>query len=282
MVVAVVAVWVLMGPMAWAGETAPRRVVALAPSLTEIVYALGRGDLLVGAAAYSDYPEAAKALPRVGSYAQPDLERVLALHPDCCLAVDDMTPKDAIVRLRALGLPVHELSTRDLAAVLASIDRIGELLGARERAGELVADMRRTMERVASRRGDGERPRVLYQIGLAPMYAACGDTFIDTLIDLAGGRNVCAAMKGYPLLTREQAVAFRPDVILIPTMGREPFEAAKAQWQAWGDVPAVRDGRIYILDSDMFDRPGPRVAKGLEELGRLLAPAAGRTAEARP
>jgi iron complex transport system substrate-binding protein len=248
----------------------PVRVIALAPSLTEIVYALDRGNLLVGASTYSDFPEEAKRLPRVGSYAHPDLERILALLPDCCLAVEGMTPRETTERLISLGVPVHILDTSTLAAVFASIEKIGNLLDASERAVALADAMRQTVARITRKRGDGPQPSVLYQIGYAPMYAACGGTFINELIELAGGKNVCATMRGYPRLTPEQAVAFRPDVVLIPTMGREAFEAARTQWNAWPEVPAVHSGRIFILDSDLFDRPGPRLTQGLEELARLL------------
>ncbi|MFU2207959.1 ABC transporter substrate-binding protein [Solidesulfovibrio sp. C21] len=258
----------------------PARIVTLAPSLTEIVYALDRGELLVGASTYSDFPAVAKSLPRVGSYARPDLERIVALRPDCCLAVAGMTPPEAISRLQDLGVAVHVLDTASLEAVLASILKIGRLLDASDRAASLVGDMRQTIERVARERDNGPRPAVLYQIGFAPMHAACRGTFINELLELAGGRNVCAAMQGYPQLTNEQAVAFRPEVILIPTMGTDAFDAAKAQWNAWPEVPAVRQGRIFFLDSDLFDRPGPRLTQGLEELVRLLrqppTPAAGK------
>jgi len=248
----------------------PERVISLAPSLTEIVIALGCGNLLVGATTYSDYPDEAKRLPRVGSYAQPDVERILVLRPDICLAVADMTPRTVIDRLTALGVPVYCLDITNLNAVLDSIQKVGQVLNAVDKANMLTRDMRRRMDRVGEAFANAGKPSVLYQIGVAPMYAACKDTFINELIDIAGGRNVCASMSGYPMITREMAVSFMPEVILIPTMGRDQFEAARAQWARWPEVPAVRDGRIFLLDSDLYDRPGPRIPQGLEELARLL------------
>lgn len=251
----------------------PRRVVCLAPSVAEIACALGRADRLVGAALFSDFPEAAARLPRVGSYADPDVERVLALTPDLCLGVEGMTPPGCVQRLRGLGLRVELLDTADLAAVLRSIARVGELLEASPQAEALTADMRVRMDAVAMAVSKSpRRPAVLYQIGADPMHAAGANTFLDELIRLAGGRNVCAAMPGYPRLSLEQAVALRPEAILIPTMGHDRFGQAKQRWAAWPEVPAVRDGRVHILDSDLYDRPGPRLVLGLEEMARLLHP----------
>lgn len=253
----------------------PLRVVCLAPSVAEIACALGQADRLVGAAAFSDSPEAAARLPRVGSYADPDVERILALTPDLCLGVTGMTPPGCVQRLRELGLRVELLDTTDLDAVSRSILRVGDLLDAKPQAEALSLSMRRRIQDVAEAvRGTVDRPAVLYQIGMAPMHAAGAHTFLDELIRLAGGRNVCASLSGYPRLSLEQAVALRPEVIFIPTMGHDRFGRARSRWADWPEVPAVKSGRIHILDSDLYDRPGPRLVLGLEEMARLLHPEA--------
>lgn len=250
-----------------------RRVVCLAPSVAEIACALGRAERLVGTTLYSDFPAEAARLPRIGPYTDPDVERIVALRPDVCLGVSGMTPPSCVARLRGLGVRVEMLDTADLGAVLRSIAAVGELLGAGEQALAATADMRRRMDAVAEAvAGAPYRPTVLYQIGREPLYSAGGGTFLDELIRLAGGRNVCAAMPGYPRLSMEQAVALRPEVILIPTMGRDAFDQAQARWASWPEVPAVASGRLYLLDSDLFDRPGPRLVLGLEEMARLLHP----------
>lgn len=272
------AVLVMLGPVQARNTTydgvrvpvAPQRVISLAPSATEIVYALDRGDLLKGATVNSDFPEAAGALPRVGTYDRPDVERILALEPDLCLSMAGMTPPETIDRLRQLGVSVFPLKTDTLGAVLQSIRNVGELLDARSEAGRLVEGMRREMDTVKKTYGHAPKPRVLYQIGGVPMYSACGGTFINELIEVAGGENVCAAIQGYPQLTREQAVAFAPDVILIPTMGHGAFEAEQKHWRQWTEIPAIRDARIFILNSDLLDRPGPRIVEGLRRMAELL------------
>jgi len=250
----------------------PARIVALAPSLVEIVYALGCGERLAGATLYSEHPAAAQGLPRVGSYARPDVERVLALRPDLCLAVVDMTPLFAIETIQNLGIPVYCLDTSSIDAVLESIVRIGAVLHVEDYALMLTQRMNEWMRLIRQAVRDVDRPRVLYQIGHQPMHTACADTFTNELIERAGGTNVCNALRGYPLLTREQAVAYAPEVILIPTMGKDEFAAARDSWSQWPELPAVREGRIHMLDSDVFDRPGPRIPLALEGMARLLHP----------
>ncbi|WP_051261293.1 ABC transporter substrate-binding protein [Desulfovibrio inopinatus] len=260
----------------------PQRVICLAPSVTEIVYALGRSDVVKGATVYSNYPEAAKELPRVGTYIRPDVERIVALEPDLCLGIVEMTPPEVIERLKSFNLPVVLVKSNTLNAVLSSITTLGNVLGASDRAAALVFTLQETMDRMKTTYSNSPKPKVLYQIGNTPMYTACRDTFINELIEIAGGHNVCLSIKGYPQLTREQAVVFMPEVILIPTMGQGEFEAAKEQWQSWPEVPAVRDDRIYILDSDLFDRPGPRIAQGIQQLAKMIhtqSPRAGKASQ---
>ncbi len=261
---------------ATAPPAAPCRVVSLAPSLTEIVYALGRGDLLVGATAYSDHPEAAKRLPRVGTYARPDLERIVALDPDLCLGLKKMTPENVVARLRDMGIAVALCQADGLAAVLRSIEDVGTLLHAKKRAKAAADGLRRAIEAAKRDRPPGPGPRVLYQIGDAPMYAACAGTFIDEIITAAGGENACSDLTGFPLLSRERAVACAPDVILLPSMGDASLEAARDHWADWPEIPAVRDGCVFTLDSDLFDRPGPRLAQGLKRLSEIFRTAARR------
>lgn len=251
----------------------PARVVSLAPSVTEIVFAVGRADALVGVTAYSDYPEAARTLPRVGSYFQPDLERILALTPDLCIGVADSTPPNAAARLEDLGVPVYLVNPTNLGSVMDSIIRVGRLLGVEPGARDLVRELENRVERVRlAVQKTGERPAVFYQIGSNPMHTAGGDTFINEIIEAAGGMNLCRNRRGYPSLDMEQALALEPEVILITAMGRGEFLKAKARWERWPSVPAVRTGRIYVLDSDFFDRPGPRLVNGLEQLVDLLHP----------
>ncbi|MDY0350604.1 MAG: cobalamin-binding protein [Desulfobulbaceae bacterium] len=252
----------------------PRRIVSLVPSLTEIVFDLGRGDLLVGATLYADEPPAAAALPRVGSYQHPDIERIVALRPDLCLATRDGNPGHVIRRIEGLAIPVFAFDPRTLPEIVESVLLLGELLDAGERAAEIAREMEGKMagvERTVLVAAD--RPTVFFQIDAAPMISAGSGTFIDTLITAAGGRNLAAGPAGYPRFSWEAILAMRPEVVIIASMaGGHTEEELQREWLRWPEIPAVQNGRVHVVDAGLFDRPVPRLADALVSLVRLLHP----------
>jgi iron complex transport system substrate-binding protein len=252
----------------------PRRIVAMAPNITEIVFAVGQGQKLVGATTFSDYPPAARDIARVGSYIHLDLERIVALQPELCLAIKDGNPLDTILRLESLGIPVYAVDPRNLESVMETLDRVGGLLHAEEQAGQVIADMRWRIKRVDAAIGQSHhRPRVFFQIGVAPIVSVGSDTFINELIVRAGGENVAAGPIPYPRYSREQVIGLSPDIIIITSMARAAvFEEVKADWRQWNDVPAVKTGSMFIQDSNLFDRPSPRLVDALEVLAKLIHP----------
>ena len=252
----------------------PRRIVSLAPSITEIIFALGQQERLIGVTQYSNYPAEAATRPKVGSYVRLDLERIVALNPDLCLAIKDGNPKETIDRLQSLDIPVFAVNPHNLESMLQTIKNIGGILNASQKATTLVADMRsriRQVETLVSK--TAQRPRVFIQIGISPIVSAGSNTFIDELINRAGGINVAAGPSAYPHFSREQVIALAPDVLIITSMARSGgYEKAKADWSRLADMPAVRQKRIHTVDSDLFDRPSPRLLEALEILTRLLHP----------
>jgi iron complex transport system substrate-binding protein len=252
----------------------PRRVVALAPSATEIVFAIHRQNRLVGVSRFSDTPEAARALPKVGSYVHLDLERIVALKPDLCLAIRDGNPKAVVDRLEAMGIPVYAVDPRDLASVMETVAAVGDLLNARENARRLVADMRRRIDAVDRRVAKAvHRPRVFLQIGMTPIVSAGASTFLHELITRAGGVNAVAGASAYPRFSREQVIALAPEVLIITSMNREGlFQQALTEWRRWPQMPAVANNRVHIVDSNCLDRPSPRLVEGLEQLARIIHP----------
>ncbi len=252
----------------------PRRIVSLAPSITEIIFALGQQGRLIGVTQYSNYPAEAAALPKVGSYVRLDLERIVALNPDLCIAIKDGNPKETIDRLQALDIPVFAVNPHNLESMLQTIQKIGGILNASQIATALVTDMQSRIQKVddlVSR--TAHRPRVFIQIGISPIISAGSDTFIHELIVRAGGINVAAGPSAYPHFSREQVLALAPDVLIITSMARSgAYEKAKADWNRLADMPAVRQKRIHTVDSDLFDRPSPRLLDALENLTRLLHP----------
>ena len=252
----------------------PQRIVAFAPSITEIIFALEQQQRLKGVTIYSDYPEAAKSLPRVGSYVRLDLERIVALRPDLCIATKDGNPKAQIERLESMNIPVFVVDPRNLESVMKTICDLGAILHATDRANTLVGNMQLRIKRINSLiAGSNDKPRVFFQIGITPIVSAGTDTFIHELITYAGGINLAEGKDSYPRFSREQVLGLKPDVFIISSMARGvAFDKIKKEWSRWPHLPAVRNNRIFIVDSDLFNRPTPRLVDSLETLARLIHP----------
>lgn len=252
----------------------PQRVVALAPSITEIVYALGQQRRLKGVTRFSDYPEAAKQLPRVGSYVHLDIERIAALKPDLCIGVKDGNPLSVVTRLQAMGIPFYAVHPVDLDTVMQSIETIGDLLGASQAAAQTTAEMRQRIDRVKTIVAAADRkPRVFFQIGVSPIVSVGSRTFIHQLITLAGGTNIAAGNTPYPRFSRERVISLAPEVMVISSMARATvFDKVKAEWMQWSAIPAVRNRAVFIAPTNIFDRPTPRLVEGLEQMARYIHP----------
>jgi iron complex transport system substrate-binding protein len=252
----------------------PKRIVSLAPSITEIIYGLDQEHRLAGVTRFSDFPPEAAKLPKVGSFVRLDLERIVALKPDLCLSTKDGNPRAVVERLESLQVPVYVVNPRDLNSVMETVIEIGVLLNAGKKAKRLVQKMRSRIKRVDFLVAKASnRPRVFYQVGIFPIVSAGSDTFIHELILLAGGENLAAGLTAYPRFSREQVLALSPEVFIITSMARgEVFERVKKEWSRWTGIPAVRNQRIFLVDSSLFDRPTPRLLDGLELLVRLIHP----------
>jgi iron complex transport system substrate-binding protein len=252
----------------------PKRIVSFAPSITEIIFALGREDRLKGVSRFSDFPPEATRLPSVGSYIHLDLEKIVALKPDLCFATRDGNPKDVVSRLTALNIPVYVVDPKNLEAVMETIDRMGGVLNAGQRANAIVHEMRSRINRVKTVIATACcRPRVFFQIEISPIVSVGAETFINELIELAGGINLAKGPTPYPRFSREQVLALAPDVLIITSMARGGrFEQVKREWSRWPSMPAVQNHRILMVDSNLFDRPSPRLIDALEVLARQIHP----------
>ncbi len=252
----------------------PQRVIAFAPNITEIVFALGQEHRLQGVTLYSDFPPEAIQLPKVGSYVNLNLEQIVNLKPDLCIAIKDGNPKTVVHRLEALNIPVYAVDPRNLETIMGTIIEIGKLLGAEQRANTIVRNMRSRIHRVTSLVATvNYHPKVFCQIGISPIVSVGTHTLIHELIVLAGGINLAEGPITYPRFSREQVLALAPDVLIITSMERAAiFEQVKNEWQRWPNLPAVRSQRIFIEDSNLFDRPTPRLVDGLELLVKLIHP----------
>jgi len=247
----------------------PRRLVSLAPSLTEIVFLLGQQRKLVGVTRYCNYPPAANTLPRIGGIADPDIERIVAAAPDLVLCTTDGNPREKVRALEEMGIPCFAVGPQVLSGIFAAIERIGALLGVPDKARREADALRIRAARAAHPAAD-PAPGVLFVVSTQPIIAAGQATFMDELIRLAGGRNAAASFAGrYPRLTVEDLLAARPDLIFIASMaGVERFAPEIRRWK---EIPAFRDGEVVSLDGDLVTRPGPRMVAALEEVSRAVS-----------
>jgi len=247
----------------------PRRIVTLAPNLTEIVFALGAGDRLVGVSEYSDYPEAARAIPRVGGL-EVDPERVAALSPELVLAIAEGSGRGAVGSLQAAGVPVVVVPSGSLDAVLEAIRIVGQRLGREAESQALVEELSRKRAAVRARAAASRRPRALLLVWPDPPQAAGAGTFLDDVLHEAGGDNVVAQRRGWPLLSKEYLATADVDVLVVP----DSAETRPAYERAFSTGPLSRGpiagARVVRLDEAALTRPGPRVFDMLERLSQAL------------
>ncbi len=256
----------------------PARVVSLAPSITEIVFVLNKGYLLKGVTRFSDYPQKAAIIPKIGSYVNLDLEKIVALKPDLCIAVKDGNPIEIVKRLESFGIPVYAVNPNNLDMVVKTVLEIGNLLNAGETAKKIAGKMSGRIEKIKIKvRKVKHRPSVFFQIGISPVVSVGAGTFCDEVITLAGGRNVVKTSAAYPRFSKEQVLALNPEVIIICSMSRQGgFERMKEEWSRWPGLRAAKNRKIFLVDSNLFNRPAPRLLDGLELLFRLIHPEAAR------
>jgi iron complex transport system substrate-binding protein len=245
----------------------PQRIVSLAPSITETLFALGLGDRIVGVTAYCDYPPEAAAKEQVGDTLRPSIERIVALKTDLVIASTASQLQQFVHNLDEVAIPVYVSDPRGVDGALESITRIGELTGTTARARELTTSLRVRVENVQARLSGTERPRVLCILGSAPLITIGARSFLTDLISRAGGRSISEDLAGdYPQYSLETAVAKRPEVIFMQTGEGGLPDRLK-------ETPAGRSNRVFhIKNDDLLLRPGPRIVDGLEQMARKLHP----------
>lgn len=253
----------------------PERIVSLAPSNTEVLYALGLEDRIVGVTDYCDYPPEALEKEKVGGYSTPDIEKIVALEPDLILATD-MHEQEIIPNLAARGFAVVGLEPRDIDGVLADIRLVGELTGEATVGVEVVRQMEeriaavtRAVERVE------EKPRVVYITWHDPLWSVGSGTIIHELMERAGGRNIFGEVAGHKAVSLETIIARDPEVIVAGT-GHGQAEGYPLEWARQEPRLAVtqarKEGRVHGIDADLISRGGPRVVEALEMLAGFFHP----------
>ena len=246
------------------------RIVSLAPSVTEILFALGLGDRVVGVTDFCDYPPAAAARPRIGGIINPDLEKIVSLHPDLAVATMSGNLRDDAERLERLGIPVYTIGTPTVPAMLVTLRAVGDLLGASQPAATLASSLQARIDAVRSAAVARRRPRTLYVIEPDPLIAPGGGTFLGEALAIAGADLVTAdSTAGWAQYDIEKVIGWKPEVILTPEANREWARRVPGM-DRWKGVPAVAARRVFVI-SDAIQHPGPRMVDGIEEVARLLA-----------
>jgi iron complex transport system substrate-binding protein len=252
-------------------ERIVERIVALAPSAVEQLFALGLGDRLVGVSDFCDWPPEAAGLPSVGSYVNPSLEAVAGLRPDLVLAAFG-TRRSSLDRLRALGIEVRVCDPHSVAEALCSFGQIARWCGSPGAEAEVVAALASRLDAVRSAVAGRPRRRVFLQLGPGDLFSAGAGSLQDDLIREAGGLNVAGQIHHpYPRLGLEQVLALAPEAVFIVTDDGAAFDREKRRWLAL-PLPAARTGAIYRLPNDPVQRPGPRLLDGLALMATLLHP----------
>jgi len=251
----------LLWASAGSAAAALPRIVSLAPNLTEIAYAAGAGAALVGTVEYSDFPAAARALPRVGDAWRVDMERVLALHPDLVLVWPSGTPEAVIEQLRRLGMKVVAVPTYRLADVPAALRSIGAIAGSTALAERAAQEFERDVAAQRANHAHRTALSVFIQIDDEPVYTVNGEHVISEVVQLCGGRNIFARLPQIaPPVALESVLQLDPQVIVSTD---DTIADPRAQWLRWTRLKAVRAGTIYSLPSDLVARATPRLAQGV-------------------
>jgi iron complex transport system substrate-binding protein len=245
------------------------RVIAMAPHVTELLYAAGGGAKVVGATDYSDYPEAAKKLPRVGSNREIDMERVLSLKPDLIVIWQHGNSERQIEQLRALGIPLFHSEPKKLADIPGSVERMGKLLGTETIANGVANELRKQLATLKMKYANRPTVRAFYQVWSKPLYTLNGAHIVSDALRLCGAENIFADMKITAPVVGIEAVLQQDPEVLIGT-GELKAEGGIGIWQAYPAMTAVKRGNFLLVDGNLVNRSGPRMIAGAASLCEKL------------
>jgi iron complex transport system substrate-binding protein len=251
-----------------------KRIISLAPSITEILFALGLNEEIAAVTNYCDYPEAVLNKPRIGGFINPSIEKIVSLKPDLILATRDGNRWATNHRLSDLGFSVYLINPKSFYGVTRAIYDIGVVVGREEESKKIIINMTSKKEEIATRTKSLPKPKVFFQIGYAPIITVGRETLADDLIRLAGGKSISENKSvSYPLYNIETILSKAPEIIIISSMdSNKDYINLVEKWGNWKSIPAVKMNTIYVIDSNLVDRPTPRIVEGLEALAKMIHP----------
>lgn len=252
----------------------PKKIVSLAPGITEILYGLGLDGEIAGVTIYCNYPEAARLKPKIGGFTNISVEKILSLNPDLIIGTADGNSKETVMRLESLGMPVYVTNPKTLDEILGMVLAIGRITGKEREAKKLTLDLKNRVKNLSSLVNGRRKRSVFFQVGGEPIITVGRDTVHNQLITLAGGVNIAGGEKTlYPRYSVEEVIARQPEVIILTSMKYETdVSTIWNKWRKWPHIPAVRDNRLHIIDTDLIDRSSPRIVDALAEMVKIIHP----------
>ncbi len=252
----------------------PKKIVSLAPSITEILFALGLNEEIAAVTDFCDYPGAVLTKPKIGGFVNPDVERIVSLRPDLIIGIRDGNRMDTVHRLNDFGFPVYLIDPRGFDGVMLTIKNIGEIVGRQDEGRRISRNMLIKKKETMALSQSLSKPKVFFQVGDAPVVTVGRETLADDLIRLAGGRSISEnESMSYPLYSIETILSKAPEIIIISSMeSSKNYSNLVKKWQNWTTIPAVKMNAIHVVDSNLVDRPTPRIEKGLDALVRIIHP----------
>lgn len=252
----------------------PKRIISLAPGITETLYALGLDSEIAGVTTFCTYPEAARLKPRIGGFTNVSVEKILALNPDLVIGTADGNRQDTVTKLESLGIPVFITNPKTLEEILSVVLQVGMITGKDKIARKLTVNLQNKVKRLTALVATQKKCRVFFQVGGEPLITVGRDTLHTQLINMAGGDNIAGREKTlYPRYSVEEVVAQQPEVILFSSMKyADDVTQVWGQWRKWQNIPAVRENRLYVIDTDLIDRASPRIVDGLEAMVKAIHP----------
>lgn len=252
-------------------EKEPTKIISVAPNITETIFALGKGNELVGRSEYCDYPEAVSSIATIGTLTEPNIEKIVELEPDIVI-VSTHFPKESIEKLEKLNIKVAALyGDESFESVYDTIGKVGQILNVQNKADEIIAGMKAKVQNVVDKVKNADKPSVYYVVGFGEYgdFTAGKGTFISQLIAMAGGNNVADDVEGWKY-SLEKIVEHNPDIMICPVYfdSKKGIEAANG----YKDLDSVKNGKLFEIDNNMLDRQGPRLADGLEALAKIIHP----------
>lgn len=247
----------------------PERVVSLAPAATEILFELGLDEKVVGVSEFCNYPVIALEKPKMGDFLNPNIELIIAAEPHIVFVAAGLQ-EELIERLEQLGITVFCLDAENVDQVIKNVQMTGEIMGVSEVAQTLADEMQSRVDAVALKVEGQERPVVFFEVWYEPLMTAGPNSFIDNLIELAGGQNLAAdADSRFLQLSMEILFERDPDIYIATDFQSRSDIMARPRYE---NLTAVQTGRVYTIDDDIINRPGPRIVQGLEEVARIIHP----------